>query len=188
MGLDGLAGLDGFWCSGRAVSVQCFLSGNVRGDGLPQFLMVESRQEAEEQGAVHAGGAGIIQDGFVVVAPSVPHPQRDLVTTGSRTARGKLDDEFAWLSGGALLQRYGLQSLLCPVTQQFRTLGIDALVVIEYGGATTIEVVRPEHALASLEAVFGFHGHKLTGIHELLEQFGDLLFQFRSVVFQIADE
>jgi hypothetical protein len=183
MGFDGLAGLDGFRCGGRAVGVQRFLSGDVRGDGLSQFLVVEPRQETEEQGAVHPGGAGIIQDGFVVVAPSVPHPQRDLVTTRSRTARGKLDDEFARLAGGALLQRYGLERLFCTVTQQVRTLGIDALVVIEDGGAAAVEVVRPEHTLAGLEAVFGFHRHEMAGIHELREQCGDLLLQLWTVVF-----
>jgi hypothetical protein len=43
-----------------AVGVQRFLSGDVRGDGLPQFLVVQPRQEAEKQAAVHPGGTGII--------------------------------------------------------------------------------------------------------------------------------
>ena len=144
MGLDGLAGLDGLRRGGRAVGVQRFLSGDVRGDGLPQFLVVEPRQVAEEQRAVDAGGTGVIQDRFFVVAPSVPHPQGDLVAAGSRTAGGKLEDEFARLAGGALLQRYGLERLLGSVAEQFRTLGIDALVVIEGGGAAAVEVVRPD--------------------------------------------
>ena len=79
--------------------------------------------------------------------------------TSSLLEVGRLEessnDEFAWLPGGALLQRYGLERLLGPVAEQFRALGIDALVVIEDGGAAAIEVVRPERALAGLEAVFG---------------------------------
>ena len=43
MGLDGLAGLDCLWRRRRAVGVQRFLSGDLRGDGLPQFLVVEAR-------------------------------------------------------------------------------------------------------------------------------------------------
>ena len=74
MGLDGLAGLDGLRCAGRAVGVQRFLSGDVRGDGLPQFLVMEPRQVAEEQRAIDAGGTGVVQNRFFVVAPSVPHP------------------------------------------------------------------------------------------------------------------
>ena len=101
-------------------------------------------RKPKSNGLFDAGRTGIVQDGFVVVAPSVPHPQRDLVATGSRTAGGKLEDEFARLPGGALLQRYGLERLLGPVAEQFRTLGIDALVVIEGGGAAAVEVVRPD--------------------------------------------
>ena len=174
--------------AGRAVGVQRFLSGDLRGDGLPQFLVVEPRQVAEEQRAVDAGRTGVVQDRFLVVAPSVPHPQGDLVAAGSRTAGGKLEDEFARLARGALLQRYGFERLLGTVAEQFRTLGIDALIVIEGGGAAAVEVVRPERAFPGLEAVFGFHRHELAGVHELLEQFGDLLLQFWPVVFQIADE
>jgi hypothetical protein len=33
----------------------------MRGDGLPQFLVVEPRQEAEEQRAVHARGAALVR-------------------------------------------------------------------------------------------------------------------------------
>ena len=172
----------------RAVGVQRFLSGNVRGDGLPQFLVVEPRQVAEEQRAVDAGGTGVVQDRFFVVAPSVPHPQGDLVAAGSRTAGGKLEDEFARLARSALLQRYGLERLLGSVAEQFRTLGIDALVVAESGGAAAVEVMRPARALPGLEAVFSFHRHELAGIHELLEQLGDLLFQLWPVVLQVADK
>ena len=127
-------------------------------------------REAEEQRTVHPGGAGVIQYGLFVVAPSIPHPEGDLVTAGSRPAGGKLEDEFARLAGGALLQRDGLERLLSSVAQQFRTLGIDACFIGEGGGAAAVEVVRPERAFPGLEAVFGFHRHELAGIDEMLEQ------------------
>lgn len=46
----------------------------------------------------------------------------------------------------------------------------------------------PDGTLAGLEAVFGFHRHELAGIDKLLEQFGDLLLQLRSIGFQVTDE
>src|SRR5947209_5594994 len=77
-----------------------------------------------------------------------------------------------------------------PVVSKFQIFlaRIDALVVAEDSGAAAIEVVCPESALACLEAVFGFHGHKLTCIYKLLKQCGDLLLQLWPMIFQIADE
>ena len=86
MGFDGLAGLDGFRRGGRAVSVQSFLSRDLRGDGLPQFFMMHPRQVSKQQWAFHARCTGIIQHGLFVVIPAVSHPQCDLILAGSRLA------------------------------------------------------------------------------------------------------
>ena len=86
MGLDGLARLDSFRRRGRPMGVQSFLRGDLRGNGLSQFLVMEPWQEAEQQGAVDPGGTSIIQDRFIVVAPSIPHPKCDLLTARSWTA------------------------------------------------------------------------------------------------------
>jgi hypothetical protein len=51
-----------------------------------------------------------------------------------------------------------------------RVIGVDALVVIKDGCAAAVELVRPEHALAGLETVFGFNRRDMVGIHELCEQ------------------
>ena len=84
MGLDGLAGLDGLRRAGRAVGVQRLLGGDLGGDGLLQFLVVEARQVAEEHRAIDTGGTGVVQHRFFVVAPAIPHPQGDLVAAGGR--------------------------------------------------------------------------------------------------------
>src|SRR5437867_1509054 len=112
MGLDGLPGLNGLFPAGRAMGVQRFLSGDVRGNGLPQFLVMQPREVTKEQWTVDAGRTGVIQDRFFVVVPSIPYPQRDLVAAGARTARGKLGDKSARRAGRTLLQRYGLERLL----------------------------------------------------------------------------
>ncbi len=72
MGLDGLAGFDGLWRAGGAVGLQRLLGGEVGGNGLLQFLVVEARQVAEEQGAVDTGGAGVVEHRLFIVAPAVP--------------------------------------------------------------------------------------------------------------------
>ena len=61
MGFDGLAGLDGLGPTRHAMGIQRFLGGEQGGNGLLQLLMVLARQVAEEQGAVDAGRAGVVQ-------------------------------------------------------------------------------------------------------------------------------
>jgi hypothetical protein len=46
----------------------------------------------------------------------------------------------------ALLQRYGPERLFGPIAEQLGTFGVDALVIVEGGGAAAIEVMGPDDA------------------------------------------
>src|ERR1017187_1212460 len=103
---------------------------------------MSTRQKAKQQWAIHSGGAGFVQDSFVVVVPSVPHPEGDVIFAGSWPAGGKLKHQFSRLAGSALLQRNGLQSLLGSVAQQLGAFRADSLFIVEGGSAAAVEIVR----------------------------------------------
>ena len=130
MGLDGLASLDGFRSGGGAVGVERFLGGDFGGNRLPQFLMMGTRDIAEEQRTVDAGGTGVIENGLFVIAPTIAQPEGDLVVAGGRAVRRKLEAEFTRLVRDALLQGNRSERLSDAVAQQLGAFGIDALVVI----------------------------------------------------------
>src|SRR3990167_5835993 len=100
--------------------------------------MVQARQVREEHRAVHAGRTGVVQDGLLVVAPALSHPERHLVATARGTTGRKLEGELAGLLRVALLQGDGLERLLGRLAEQLRTPGIDALIIVKDGRTTTV--------------------------------------------------
>jgi hypothetical protein len=83
--------LRGSMASGSAghctMGVECFLRGKpFEAMACRQFLVVDPRQVAKQHRTVDTCGAGVVQDRFFVVAPSVAQPEGDVV------ARCGLDD------------------------------------------------------------------------------------------------
>gem|GEM_PF-2351600 len=87
MGLDGFAGLDGLGSRDGAMRIERFLGGDLGGNGLPELLVVEAGQIAEQQRAIHPGGAGIVENGFLILIPTIADPQCHLVGGRLRAAR-----------------------------------------------------------------------------------------------------
>ena len=103
-GLDGFASLIGFRTGAGSVGLEGFLSGEMGGNGLPQFFVLLPGKIPEQLRAIDAGGAGVVKHRSLVVRPSVPDPEGDLICTRCGTAGGKLDVQLARLTGGSMMQ------------------------------------------------------------------------------------
>jgi hypothetical protein len=104
MGFDRLAGFNCLRRRGGAVNFERLFSRNLGRNRVAQILVLRTRKKTKEQRTVCAGSAGIAEDSFVILTPSIAEPKRDFVQRRGWPTGGEFHIQLTRLMRVALLQ------------------------------------------------------------------------------------